>query len=125
MAERYASNTSVSPEKSEMEIRVQQPDLMDPRFWKDSRGRAWMKATENQAIDRHEQEVRRLWRSLVLTIKAKLECVESGIETFEHAFMANIVLPDGRTVAEHVAPGIAEAYRTGKVPLMLGMGSAE
>lgn len=66
-----------------------------------------------------EQEHRRRWRALNLVIKAKLEAVESGITTFEDEFMAQIVLPDGRTVSEHVAPVIERAYVSGKVPGML------
>jgi hypothetical protein len=54
-----------------------------------------------------------------LVIKAKLEAVESGIACFEEEFMAHIVLPDGRTVGEHVIPGIAQAYETGNVPALL------
>jgi hypothetical protein len=34
------------------------------------------------------------------------QCVESGIETFEVAFMAYVVLPDGRTVAAYVLPAL-------------------
>jgi hypothetical protein len=41
---------------------------------------------------------------LALSIKAKLECVETEIESFETAFMPYVVLPDGKTVAEHVLP---------------------
>lgn len=66
-----------------------------------------------------EQGVRQRWRALLLTIKAKLEAIESGIETFEQAFLAWVVLPDGRTVAEHTGPAIEAAYSTGSVPPML------
>jgi hypothetical protein len=67
-----------------------------------------------------EQEVRRLWRSLALVIKAKLESVESGIETFEEAFMARLVLPGGRTAGQELLPKIERAYQDGKVgPLAL------
>lgn len=69
----------------------------------------------------NEQECRAKWRALLLCIKAKLESVESGIETFENAFMAHVVMPDGRTVGEHVRPRIASAYSEGKmVPLLPG-----
>jgi hypothetical protein len=64
-------------------------------------------------------EVRRLWRSLAMAIKAKLEIVASDISTFEREFLAQIVLPDGTTVAEHALPAVAEAYRTGMVPALL------
>lgn len=66
-----------------------------------------------------EQELRRLWRALALVVKAKLEAVESGIVGFEDEFMAHIVMPDGKTVAEHARPMIAEAYKTGKVAALL------
>lgn len=68
-----------------------------------------------------EQGCRSRWRALALAIKAKLEAVEVGITTFENEFMAHIVMPDGRTVGEHVSPRIARAYETGEVtPLLEG-----
>lgn len=67
------------------------------------------------------RENRRLWRCLVLTIKAKLECVESGITTLEEEFLAHIVLPNGRTVGKEIRPRIEESYRSGKMPPLLGM----
>ena len=67
-----------------------------------------------------EQRVRELWRSLLLTIKAKLESVESGIETFEEAFLAQTVMPDGSTVAEATGEAIALAYREKRMVPLLG-----
>lgn len=75
--------------------------------------------------DDHAQEERRIWRSLLLVIKAKLEAVETGIATFEQEFLANIVMPNGRTVAEIVLPQIAESYSTGRMPLALGSGQPD
>ncbi|HZV56134.1 MAG TPA: hypothetical protein VFF89_00535 [Sphingobium sp.] len=43
-----------------------------------------------------EQRNRQKGRALMLVIKAKLESVESGVETFEQAFLANIVTVGGR-----------------------------
>jgi hypothetical protein len=68
----------------------------------------------------NEQEQRARWRALLLCIKAKLESVESGIETFENAFMAHVVMPDGMTVGEHIAPRIATAYSTNTMVPLLG-----
>ena len=51
-------------------------------------------------------------RALLLVIKAKLESVESGVETFEQAFLANVVLPGGGTVHERVTDAIALEYRS-------------
>lgn len=56
------------------------------------------------------QARRQRWRALLLCIKAKLESVESNIESFEEAFLAHVVMPDGATVAHHVRPRIESAY---------------
>lgn len=104
-----------------VKFRVVMPQPNEKRFTHHKDGRSQF--SDKQKADRYEQEIRRLWRALLLSIKAKLETVESGIETFEHAFMANIVMPDGRTVGEHVTPQIAESYASGRrMPLMLSAG---
>lgn len=69
--------------------------------------------------DKEAQVVRAKWRALLLCIKAKLESVESKIETFEEAFLAHVVMPDGRTVGEHAMPRIASAYESGEVQALL------
>ena len=65
------------------------------------------------------QKERSIWRAMLLTIKGKLESAARGIETIEEAFMANVVMKDGRTVAEHALPAI-EAHYSGdtQVPLL-------
>jgi hypothetical protein len=60
-----------------------------------------------------DQRRRQRARALLLVIKAKLESVESKVETFEQAFLANVVLADGATVFERVSEPIALEYRTG------------
>lgn len=69
-----------------------------------------------------DQRNRQKGRALMLVIKAKLESVESNVETFEEAFLANIILPgDNATVYERMAEPIAIEYQSGKIqPLMLG-----
>ena len=62
--------------------------------------------------------------ALLLIIRAKLEAVESGITTLESEFLANLVLPDGGTVGDWLAPQIDEAYATGKMPPMLQAATA-
>lgn len=66
-----------------------------------------------------DQEIRRRWRALALCIKAKLESVATGIETFEDSFMAHMILPNGQSMAEHVHPLLEQAYRDGKMPPLL------
>ena len=65
------------------------------------------------------KETRRRWRALALEIKAKLEAVETGIAVFEQEFLAQIVLPGGRTVGETIMPEIERAYETGHVAGLL------
>jgi hypothetical protein len=70
--------------------------------------------------DGREQEIRRRWRSLTMCIKAKLESVATGIETFEESFLSHIVLPNGLTMSEVALPQIKQAYETGSMPPLLG-----
>lgn len=64
---------------------------------------------------------RERWRALFLSIKAKLVSVDTGIESFEQAFLAHVVLADGSTVSEQALPAIAKQYETGKMlPLLEG-----
>ena len=45
--------------------------------------------------------------------------MESGITTLESEFLANVLLPDGGTIGEWLAPQIDEAYTTRRMPSML------
>lgn len=147
---RYANQTSVSWEKSRNEIEatlmrygatgfmygwlgeraavmfemkgrrvkfvLPMPDRDD--FAKTPRGRS---RVESQVAVHYDQAVRQRWRALLLVIKAKLEAVETGIAEFEGEFLNYILMPDGKTVGEHVRPMIAAAYQTGKMqPLLPG-----
>jgi hypothetical protein len=65
-----------------------------------------------------EQACREKWRALFLSIKAKLYSIETGIEQFDSAFMAQIVMPNGKTMEELAVPMIAQAYERGSMPDM-------
>lgn len=54
------------------------------------------------AMEKLEQTHRARWRALLACIKAKLVSAQSGIETVEEAFLANIVTKDGSTVWQDV-----------------------
>lgn len=60
-----------------------------------------------------EQAKRQKARALMLVIKAKLESIESGVETFEEAFLPNIVLANKQTVYERIREPISIEYSTG------------
>jgi len=57
-----------------------------------------------QPPEKNAQQMRSSWRALLLAIKAKLESVASGIETFDEAFLAHVVMPDGRRFGEITVP---------------------
>jgi hypothetical protein len=135
MARRFAEGTTVSPEASRAEIerliigygcqdfgfRIR-PEAAVINFAgkvkKDEKPRHVrftlpLPPTEKGFKSRRawEQEIRRLWRALVLSIKARLEIVQSGIEEFESAFLAQIVDPStGQTMAETARPYLKARY---------------
>lgn len=69
--------------------------------------------------DDSERSQRQRARALMLVIKAKLESIESGVETFEEAFLANIVMADRRTVYERVKNDMAIEYQSGEPTMFL------
>lgn len=93
------------------------PDKQDKDFWYTPERHN--KRTEQQAYAAWEQACRSRWRALYLIIKAKLEAVESGISTIEREFFYDVVLPDGKTVGEWMAPQLEDTYRTGQMPPLL------
>lgn len=68
-----------------------------------------------------EQLERQRWRALLLVIKAKFEAIESGVSCFDDEFLAHIVLPDGQTAGQWIAPQIESAYQSGQMPKLLPM----
>lgn len=66
-----------------------------------------------------EQAQRQRWRALLLTIKAKLESIESGITDFDSEFLAHLVLPNGETVGENLVPKIQTAIEAKQTPRLL------
>jgi hypothetical protein len=90
------------------------PPLSEFRYAKGYRSR-----TETQQRAARDKIERQRWRALLLVIKAKLEAVESKIETFDEAFMPHLTLPDGSRFGDWAAPQIAEVYETGQMPDLL------
>jgi hypothetical protein len=99
------------------------PDPNDMAFTRDPR-HTWKERSKAAAQGAYEAECRQRWRALALVIKAKLEAVESGIALFEDEFLANIVVPGGKTFGEWARPELARAYETGVgMPPLLGAGA--
>lgn len=103
------------------------PARDERRFTHHSRG----ERTAAAALSEWEQGCRQRWRALLLCIKAKLESVESGIETYEEAFLPHFVLPDGRKMGDVAVPAMRQAYSDqGALPPMfparqIGPGNAK
>jgi hypothetical protein len=141
MPRKYAEGTEVPADRSRTEI-----EKTLARFGADQFGNGWREdsavivfrahgrhirftlplptAEKWPTATRREAEIRRRWRSLSMCIKAKLESVATGIETFEESFMAHVVLPNGMTLAEHATPLIEQAYSDGKMPPLLSFGGS-
>jgi uncharacterized UPF0146 family protein len=81
--------THVMFEANGRRVRFSVPDITDPPY-----------SARLSYESRCEREMQRLWRSLAMTVKAKLDIIESGISTFEAEMLAYTMLADGRTVAE-------------------------
>lgn len=140
----YAARTSVSVEKSRLEIEklclkhgcTKYASAMDHstgtariQFHAHARiVRFELQLPISPEAPRHhakwEQACRARWRALVLVLKAKLEAIQSSISTFEEEFMPFIVLPNDQTVGAVLHPMIEEAYKGGRMPkqLMIGDG---
>lgn len=75
-----------------------------------------------EAPAKSEQRARQAWRRTILIVKAKLELVHDGASTIEREFLADIVLPDGKTVHEVIGGQLTKTYKDGKMPPLLGVG---
>lgn len=91
----------------EVAIILPLPERNDPEFTQTPTGK---ERKPEAALKSWEQACRSRWRALRLVIVAKLEAVAVGISTLEREFLADVVLPDGRTVwqalpdiREHIA----------------------
>lgn len=138
----YAANTSVSIDRSQAEIKKILTKYGATSFaFAEGKGNAMLmfelknrricfklpmltppspNATQ-ASIKTYDQVCRSRWRSLVLGIKAKLECVNSEITTLENEFMAHIVMPNGQVFGEWAVPQIESSYQTNAMPPLLGM----
>lgn len=104
--------------KKTIRFTLPMPDPKD--FEKTKTGK---KRDQDATMKDWEKAGRQRWRALSLVVKAKLEAVECSITTFEEEFLAHIVLPDGRTVAEWAVPQIEAGYDEKKMPPLLPMGN--
>lgn len=72
---------------------------------KDKHG--WARSDSAFAAAR-EQEDRRVWRVLYWHLKAMFEAADSGVIDIRDVIMPYVVLKDGRTLSDHIAPRMQE-----------------
>ena len=65
-----------------------------------------------------EAEIRRRLRVVLIWVKAQCEMVDTGLLTFEQAFMPQVALPGGHTVGETFQPQIAAMLADGRAPTL-------
>lgn len=133
---RYAEGTTVSPEKTQVEIgvlltricvegrsigeaaqrshvefqlhgRLYRMGFAIPSLADFRRTPGGKQRTGGQAVAAHGAEVRRLWRCLKLLILSKIEVIESGISDYETELLPYAVMPTGETMAEWALPQLA------------------
>lgn len=69
-----------------------------------------------------QREHRRLWRVLLLWLKANLELIDCGLISFEDVFLAQTCLPSGQTFSEAIQPQIEKMITDGEMPKLLMSG---
>jgi hypothetical protein len=77
--------------------------------------------TIRSALSAHDQAVRTRWRVLLLLLKSKLEAIRLGVSSAEKEFLADLVLENGRTVHED----LPEFLRLGMGARQLTQGDRE
>lgn len=100
-----------------IQIPVTLPKPDDPKRPRDRYGSKTFGAAAERWV---EQETRRRWRVLMLTLKAMLESIETGLVTFDQAFLAHMVLPGtARTLGDALIPKLDALYSGTTLPALL------
>lgn len=100
-----------------MRISVPLPSRAEKRFTTMPNG--YTKRSTQDAARKYDQGVRQRWAALSLYIKAVCEAIDADVITAENAFLPFVVLPDGRTLSEYVAPQLDAVYSSGEMPALL------
>jgi hypothetical protein len=115
----YGSHGDVAAVAFEMKKRRYRIELNYPPASSFARMANHQVRTPTQQKEAQDREVRRLWRALLMVIKAKLEAVQSGITTIEDEFLAHTVMSNDQTVGQWLEPQVREMYESGEMPPFL------
>jgi hypothetical protein len=100
----------------QIRISLALPDPTERRF---THSDTWRLRSDSAARNLYEQACRERWRGLYMIVKAKLVAIELGVESFESAFLAQMLLPNHSTVGEWIAPQLDDVYASGQMPPLL------
>lgn len=67
-----------------------------------------------------DQETRQRWRVVLLWLKACLELVENGQDSFDVVFAMWTALPDGSTLGDTLVPQLDKIAEGGNLPRLMG-----
>lgn len=124
---KFAQGTQVTAEKSQMQISMMlkkfgcgalmmgfEGELAFVGFvYKNTQARMFCPVTKSEA------ENRRRWRVMRIVLQSKFEIIQCSIKTFEEEFFSDIVMPNGKTVAQMALPAVIKAIESGKMPSTL------
>jgi hypothetical protein len=86
------------------------PTTADVAVKKGQEPQGWWRWSPAQREDylakKLEQARRQRWRTMLLLLKSKLEIVRLGLSSVEREFMADLILPGGKTAYEALADGL-------------------
>ncbi len=83
-------------------IQIKKPNKNDKQFNYYPSGKEIF--DDKVSEQKYKQAIRTRWRSLLLILKAKFVAIEAKVSTIDNEFMANFILKNGRTLAEHILP---------------------
>lgn len=98
-------------------VDVSLPEPDEARFSIDARY-SWKKNSAEKRDRLWQAELRRKWRVVLLTLRAKLELIHDGDSTIDREFFADLVTADGTTIGERLLPAIAATYKAGGMPAL-------
>lgn len=91
-------------------------------YWKTDRYKRKVAETNANTVQKNwEQACRSHWRALALTVKSKFVSIELGVETFEEAFLAHVLVPGvagNQKFSKLAVKYIAESYSGTGQPLL-------
>ena len=103
-----------------MRVDVPLPGRQDKAITHTATGKKRSDGDQARAFD---QAARQRWAALSLYLKAVCEAIDNELVDAQTAFLPYVVLPDGQTLGEKIAPSIEAAYASGTMPaLMAGNG---